>query len=119
MNEWLGDLPIWLVAENGLFIRPPPPSGSMMSPTTADAAESAWEMTREDLDVSWIASLKPVFKYFEARTPDTFTEVHEHTMTWHFQSADEEFAEVQANDLQGAPRSAQDPSPTLVAAPLS
>jgi len=24
MNEWLGDLPIWLVAENGLWIRPPP-----------------------------------------------------------------------------------------------
>ena len=23
MNEWLGDLPIWLVSENGLFIRPP------------------------------------------------------------------------------------------------
>ena len=23
MNEWLGDLPIWLVAENGLFFRPP------------------------------------------------------------------------------------------------
>ena len=23
MNEWLGDLPIWLVAENGLYIRPP------------------------------------------------------------------------------------------------
>ena len=24
LNEWLGDLPIWLVAENGLWIRPPP-----------------------------------------------------------------------------------------------
>ena len=23
MNEWLGDLPIWLVAENGLYIRAP------------------------------------------------------------------------------------------------
>ena len=29
-----------------------------------------WEMTREDLDDSWMVSLKPVFKYFEARTPE-------------------------------------------------
>ena len=48
-----------------------------------------------------MASLKPVFKYFEARTPEAFTEVQEYTMTWHFQSCtDEEFAEVQAGDLQ-------------------
>ena len=40
--------------------------------------------------------LKPVFKYFETRTPDTLTEVQEHTMTWHFQEADEDFAEIQA-----------------------
>ena len=40
-----------------------------------------------------------MFKYFEARTPDTFTEVQEHTMTWHFQQADD-FAEVQAGNLQ-------------------
>ena len=30
--------------------------------------------------------VKPVFKYFETRTPDTLTEVQEHTMTWHFQA---------------------------------
>ena len=67
----------------------------------ADAAMSAeavtepeWEMAKEDLDVAWMGSLKPVFKYFEARTSESFTEVQEYTMTWHFQSADEEFAEV-------------------------
>ena len=48
MNEWLGDLPIWLVAENGLFYRRP--SGG------------EWEQTKEDVDNYWMASLKPVFK---------------------------------------------------------
>lgn len=47
------------------------------------------------MDDSWMASLKPIFKYFEARTPDTLTEVQEHTITWHFQDADDEFADVQ------------------------
>ena len=100
MNEWLGDLPIWLVAENGLFIRPPPAvSDAAMSAEAV--AEPEWEMSKEDLDLAKeYSSLKPVFKYFEARTPDSFTEVQEYTMTWHFQSADEEFAEVQAGDLQ-------------------
>jgi len=101
MNEWLGDLPIWLVAENGLFVRPPVDVHAVDT-----GAADAWEPLKDDPDDSWMASLKPVFKYFEARTPDAFTEVQEYTMTWHYQAAanaeslDEEFAEVQAGDLQ-------------------
>ena len=103
MNEWLGDLPIWLVAENGLFLRPPPtlPSDTLATPDIISPPFETpeWEMMKEDLDDSWMASLKPVFKYFEARTPEAFTEVQEFTMTWHFQESDEEFAEVQALSL--------------------
>ena len=97
MNEWLGDLPIWLVAENGLYIRAPGDEpGQEPGP---------WEMTREEVDDTWMQQLKPVFKYFETRTPDTLTEVQEHTMTWHFQEAAEseereDFVEMQAGDLQ-------------------
>lgn len=95
MNEWLGDLPLWLVAENGLYIRAPGAPGEQPPP---------WEMTMlkvgEELDDTWMEQVKPVFKYFETRTPDTLTEVQEHTMTWHFQEADEDFAEIQAGDLQ-------------------
>eukprot|EP00966_Prymnesium_polylepis_P275986 6376324-Prymnesium_polylepis.1 len=36
----------------------------------------------------------------KARTPETFTEVQEYTMTWHFLDADDDFADVQAGDLQ-------------------
>jgi trehalose-phosphatase len=92
MNEWLGDLPIWLVAENGLWLRPPMGAAEMEPPE--------WEQMKEDIDGSWMAALKPIFRYFEARTPEAFTEVQEYTMTWHFQDSDEDFAEVQAGDLQ-------------------
>ena len=52
-------------------------------------------MTSDPDANAWMESLKPVFKYFEERTPDTFTEVQEHTMTWHYREADDEFADVQ------------------------
>jgi len=91
MNEWLGDLPIWLVAENGLFIRPPTETG--------DGA-AAWEMLKDDIDNSWMDPLKSIFKYFEARTPGTVTEMQEYTMTWHFNVDNDDFAEVQAGNLQ-------------------
>ena len=46
-------------------------------------------------DTSWTESVKPVFKYFEEHTPNTFLEVQEHSITWHYKEADEEFAELQ------------------------
>ena len=50
----------------------------------------------DSLDDSWIASIKPVFKYFEDRTPGTVTEPQEHSITWHYREADEDFGEIQA-----------------------
>lgn len=38
MNEWLGDLPIWLVAENGLYYRRP-----------AAGQHHEWEITKEEV----------------------------------------------------------------------
>jgi len=45
-------------------------------------------------------SVKPVFKYFEERTPGTLTEVQERSIVWHYGQADDEFGEIQAGDLQ-------------------
>ena len=36
----------------------------------------------------------------QARTPETLTEVQEHTITWHYCDAADEFADVQAVALQ-------------------
>ena len=54
----------------------------------------------DSLDDSWIGSIKPVFKYFEERTPGTVTETQESSITWHYREADEDFGEIQASDLQ-------------------
>ena len=56
----------------------------------------------EQLDCSWHESVKPVFKYFEERTPNTFLEVQECSITWHYNEAEDEFAELQvASSTQG------------------
>ena len=49
------------------------------------------------MDTSWHESVKPVFKYFEERTPNTFLEVQESSMTWHYNEAEDEFAELQVH----------------------
>jgi hypothetical protein len=48
-NQWLGDLPVWIVAENGVYARMGGPSAE-------------WTTAIEPPDDAWIASIKPVFK---------------------------------------------------------
>ena len=68
VTQCLGDLPVWIVAENGLYHR-----------LGGRAAE--WGCMFDNLDDSWIGSIKPVFKYFEERTPGTVTETQERAAT--------------------------------------
>eukprot|EP00656_Telonema_subtile_P012797 TRINITY_DN16469_c0_g1_i3.p1 TRINITY_DN16469_c0_g1~~TRINITY_DN16469_c0_g1_i3.p1 ORF type:complete len:1065 (-),score=254.94 TRINITY_DN16469_c0_g1_i3:64-3258(-) len=87
LDGFLGMLPVWLVAENGLFYR-------------FGGREMEWQaLEDEELDTTWADSVKPVFKYFEERTPNTFLEVKECSITWHYKEAEEGFAELQASDL--------------------
>eukprot|EP00658_Telonema_sp_P-2_P023179 TRINITY_DN19282_c0_g1_i6.p1 TRINITY_DN19282_c0_g1~~TRINITY_DN19282_c0_g1_i6.p1 ORF type:complete len:672 (+),score=180.90 TRINITY_DN19282_c0_g1_i6:105-2120(+) len=87
LDGFIGMLPVWLVAENGLFYR-------------FGGREMEWQsLEDEPFDTSWTDSVKPVFKYFEERTPNAFLEVQETSITWHYREAEEEFAELQASDL--------------------
>ena len=84
----MGDLPVWIVAENGVYQR----LGGRSVEWTSLLDES-----HED---GWIDSIKPVFRYFEERTPGSLTETQEHSITWHYREADEDFGEIQASVLQ-------------------
>jgi len=85
VSQWLGDLPVWIVAENSIYYR--------FGGRSVD-----WTCTFEGHD-DWLDSIKPVFKYFAERTPGSMTETQEHSITWHYREADEDFGEVQASDL--------------------
>ena len=58
-----------------------------------------WQSAEEDVSVdnSWIESVKPIFRYFEERTPNTFLEVQENSITWHYRDAQGEFAILQVS----------------------
>ena len=88
VSQWLGDLPVWIFAENGLYYR----LGGRSAEWQSDAVEQ--------LDDDWISSITPVFRYFEERTPGSVTETQEHSITWHYREADEDFGEIQASVLQ-------------------
>jgi len=89
VGQWLGDLPVWIAAENGVYYR--------MSGTRSAEWQSEYA---ENLDDQWIGSIRPVFRYFEERTPGSVTETQEHSITWHYREADEDFGEIQASVLQ-------------------
>ena len=83
VSQWLGDMPVWIAAENGVYFR-------------LGGRSVEWESTIDGVDDGWIGSIKPVFKYFEERTPGSMTETQEHSITWHYREADEDFGEIQA-----------------------
>eukprot|EP00854_Cymbomonas_tetramitiformis_P000752 gene752-1225_t len=85
-----GDLPIWLAAENGVFIRPPP---------NPEERYSEWTKTKDFSNLDWIESVQLVFDYFCERTPRSFVETRETSLVWNYKYADPEFGRIQARDL--------------------
>lgn len=86
VSQWLGHLPVWIVAENSLYYR------------LGDRSVE-WTSSIGGEEAPWLASIKPVFKYFEERTPGSMVETQEQSITWHYKDADEDFGEIQASDL--------------------
>mmetsp|Transcript_6225 Transcript_6225/g.15802 ORF Transcript_6225/g.15802 Transcript_6225/m.15802 type:complete len:1099 (-) Transcript_6225:258-3554(-) len=92
LTETFGDMPnVWLVAENGVFMRPP------RGFCNYDGA--GWICNSPNLDNEWIASVEPVFEYFCERTPRSYVEVRESSLVWNYKYADPEFGRLQARDL--------------------
>jgi trehalose 6-phosphate synthase/phosphatase len=84
LEQWLGDLPIHLHAEHGLWSRPaggrgqgdePPPQG--------------WR--RQVLAILW---------EYASRTPGSLVEEKPAGLAWHYRAADPEFGALQANELR-------------------
>lgn len=86
MDTWLGKLRAGLAAEYGFYYRLP-------------EAEQ-WQCIGQDLDLSWKDVVRPIMQYFTERTPGTYIENKESSLTWHYRDADPHFGLWQAKDMQ-------------------
>ena len=86
LEHFFGDLPVWLVAENGVFLRAARPGAE-------------WVSTMENAHLEWLDSVQSVFDYFCERTPRSFVERRETSLVWNYKYSDPEFGRLQARDL--------------------
>eukprot|EP00884_Botryococcus_braunii_P003352 jgi/Botrbrau1/13017/Bobra.0389s0014.1 len=87
LQEYYGDLPVWLAAENGTFVRGPYPGDE-------------WELQVELApDLTWMESVNSVLEYYCERTPCSYVERRDTSLVWNYAYADTEYARLQARDL--------------------
>uniref|UniRef100_A0A061SCE1 Trehalose-phosphate synthase 1 n=1 Tax=Tetraselmis sp. GSL018 TaxID=582737 RepID=A0A061SCE1_9CHLO len=83
---------VWLVAENGIYMRPP-------LKHSGPCGGDTWICNFPSLNSDWLDAVQLVFEYFCERTPRSYVEVRESSIVWSYKYADAEFGRLQARDL--------------------
>ncbi len=83
LDEWLGKLPIGLVAEHGVWTR-------------AHAEE--WKLI-QPLANDWKDNIRPILETYAHRLPGAFVEEKEYSLVWHYRAADQELGIMRAQEL--------------------
>lgn len=85
--NWFGKLPVSLIAEHGYFI------------LDKCSGSTEWEIPNPS-DFEWKAMIKPIFEYFKDRTPGSYLEEKETSLTWHYRNTERDFGAFRAQELQ-------------------
>jgi len=85
LEEWMGELPIDIIAEHGAWLK---------------KANDGWQIA-EDLNNEWKSEFLPQLQQFEMRTPGSFIEDKSYSLAWHYRKVDEGFGELRAKELIG------------------
>jgi trehalose 6-phosphate synthase/phosphatase len=83
LERWFESIPLGLVAEHGVLLRPP---------------GGAWRMLRP-LTSSWMGQVRPILQLHVDRLPGALLEEKEFSLAWHYRRADPEQAWVRAKEL--------------------
>ncbi|KAK0203723.1 trehalose 6-phosphate phosphatase [Desarmillaria ectypa] len=73
-------------AEHGGFVREP--------------GHKEWVNFTKSLDMSWMAEVYEIFKYYTERTTGSHIEVKKSSITWHYRSTDPEWGQFQCRQCQ-------------------
>ncbi|WP_031388306.1 bifunctional alpha,alpha-trehalose-phosphate synthase (UDP-forming)/trehalose-phosphatase [Desulfonatronum thiodismutans] len=83
LERCLGNLPVALVAEHGVWVR---------------ETDGQWRMIRPLLN-DWKDQIRPILERFSSRVPGTFTEDKDFSMAWHYRQADRNLGAQRAREL--------------------
>lgn len=87
LEQHLGHISgLGMSAEHGGFIRAP--------------GIKEWTNFTESLDMSWMAEVLEVFKYYTERTTGSHIEIKKSSITWHYRSSDPEWGQFQCRQCQ-------------------
>ncbi len=83
LEEFFGNLPVTLIAEHGVWLRP-------------KGAE--WRMLKT-LTTTWKDRVRPILQIYVDRLPGAMLEEKEYSLAWHYRAADPEQARTRAQEL--------------------
>lgn len=83
LEGWFGNLPVSLIAEHGVWLRP---------------RGGEWRMLKE-LTTGWKDSVRPILRIYVDRLPGAVLEEKEFSLAWHYRRADPEQASRRAREL--------------------
>ena len=83
LQQWFADLNIGLVAEHGVWLRPPGEDWLLIKPLVND----------------WKDGIRPILQRFVDRLPGSLIEEKEYSLVWHYRRSDSELAKVRAKEL--------------------
>ncbi len=83
LEAWLGDLPLTLVAEHGIWMRPPGEPWRMLVPAHGE----------------WKEQIRPILQLYADRLPGATLEEKEFSLVLHYRRADPELATHRAQEL--------------------
>ena len=86
LTQWLGHLPINLIAEHGAWIKEKGHEWSVVEPFTS----------------VWKDSIRPIFQLYVDRTPGSSIEEKDFALVWHYRRAVPELAHVRTQELKAA-----------------
>ena len=84
LSEWLGHLPLNLVAEHGAFCR---------------FENKSWEITFQHNN-EWKNEICPILELFVDRTPGSFIEEKKFALVWHFRKSEPDLAKLRTHELK-------------------
>jgi len=84
LGEWLGDLPIHLVAEHGIWNK---------------EKGGEWELNPNLVDLEWKAEAKKIIEFYVDRTPGSFLEEKRHALVWHYRKVEKGLGELRSSEL--------------------